>query len=75
MITSQRLDPDLPDRRLSDLSRGAHFWATARLNQVPLVLSEDFKDGDVLEGVRLPARFSRTLDLPTAGCFKSEYLH
>jgi len=30
----------------------ALIWATARLNQCPLVLSEDFASGAVLEGVR-----------------------
>ncbi|ADD26831.1 PIN domain-containing protein [Meiothermus ruber] len=30
----------------------AQVWATARLYQVPLVLSEDFPTGAVLEGVR-----------------------
>lgn len=30
----------------------AQVWATARLYQVPLVLSEDFPKGAVLEGVR-----------------------
>ena len=30
----------------------AQIWATARLNQVPLILSEDFSDGAVIEGVR-----------------------
>jgi len=30
----------------------AQIWASARLNQVPLVLSEDFSDGSRLEGVR-----------------------
>lgn len=30
----------------------AQLWATARLNQVPLLLSEDFQDGCLLEGVR-----------------------
>lgn len=30
----------------------ALIWATARLNQCPLVLSEDFAGGVVLEGVR-----------------------
>jgi predicted nucleic acid-binding protein len=29
----------------------AQIWATARLNQVPVVFSEDFQDGQVLEGV------------------------
>lgn len=30
----------------------AQLWATARLNQVSLLLSEDFQDGCLLEGVR-----------------------
>jgi predicted nucleic acid-binding protein len=30
----------------------AQIWATARLNQVPTVLSEDFRPGTTLEGVR-----------------------
>ena len=29
----------------------AQIWATARLNQVPVVLSEDFQDGASFEGV------------------------
>lgn len=31
----------------------AQIWAAARLNQIPLVLSEDFANGTVLEGVRI----------------------
>ena len=30
----------------------AQIWATARLNQIPVVFSEDFKVGSVIEGVR-----------------------
>lgn len=30
----------------------AQLWATAHLNQVPLILSEDFQSGHTLEGVR-----------------------
>jgi predicted nucleic acid-binding protein len=30
----------------------AQIWATARLNQIPLVFSEDFTDGQVIEGVQ-----------------------
>lgn len=30
----------------------AQIWAVARLNHIPLVLSEDFSEGIVLEGVR-----------------------
>jgi len=34
-----------------------HFWdailrATAKLNQVPTILTEDFSDGRVVEGIR-----------------------
>jgi predicted nucleic acid-binding protein len=41
----------------------AQIWATARLNQVPLVLSEDFQDGHWLEGVRFRNPFLTTFDL------------
>ena len=41
----------------------AQIWATARLNQVPLVLSEDFQDGQWLEGVRFVNPFSAKFDL------------
>jgi len=30
----------------------AQIWAVARLNQIPVVFSEDFSEGTVLEGVR-----------------------
>jgi predicted nucleic acid-binding protein len=43
----------------------AQIWATARLNQIPLVLSEDFKDGSALEGVRFADPFARAFD-PTS---------
>ncbi len=36
----------------------AQVWATARLNQVPVVFSEDFRDGSILEGVRFLNPFS-----------------
>jgi predicted nucleic acid-binding protein len=36
----------------------AQIWATARLNQVPLVFSENFQDGRVLEGVRFVNPFT-----------------
>jgi predicted nucleic acid-binding protein len=36
----------------------AQVWATARLNQVPTVFSEDFQDGAVLEGVRFVNPFA-----------------
>jgi predicted nucleic acid-binding protein len=36
----------------------AQIWAAARLNQVTVVFSEDFSDGQVLEGVRFVNPFS-----------------
>jgi predicted nucleic acid-binding protein len=36
----------------------AQIWASARLNQVTVVFSEDFTDGQVLEGVRFVNPFS-----------------
>jgi len=36
----------------------AQVWATARLNQIPIVFSEDFRDGSLLEGVRFVNPFS-----------------
>jgi predicted nucleic acid-binding protein len=30
----------------------AQIWASARLSQIPVVLSEDFGDGVIIEGVR-----------------------
>ncbi|MEM3046509.1 MAG: PIN domain-containing protein [Candidatus Bathyarchaeia archaeon] len=36
----------------------AQIWAAARLNQVSVIFSEDFRDGQVLEGVRFVNPFS-----------------
>jgi len=44
------------DHRLSYYD--AQVWATARLNQVPVIFSEDFRDGSILEGVRFVNPFS-----------------
>ena len=30
----------------------AQIWASARLNQVPVIFTEDFQDGQALEGIR-----------------------
>lgn len=30
----------------------ALIWATAKLNQIPIILSEDFNDGSTIEGIR-----------------------
>ncbi|MCC7360281.1 MAG: PIN domain-containing protein [Anaerolineales bacterium] len=41
----------------------AQIWASARLNQIPVVLSEDFSDGASLEGVRFVNPFSANFEL------------
>jgi len=41
----------------------ALFWATARLNQVSVIFSEDFSSGSVLEGVRFVNPFSEDFAL------------
>lgn len=41
----------------------ALIWATAKLNQVPVILSEDFRSGTSLEGVRFVNPFGRDFDL------------
>lgn len=44
----------------------AQIWAVARVNQIPLVLSEDFSDGAIVEGVRFANPFSPDFDLDAA---------
>lgn len=41
----------------------AQIWASARLNQIPTILSEDFDAGAVLEGVRFLNPFANGFDL------------
>lgn len=41
----------------------AQIWAVARVNRIPLVLSEDFADGAVIEGVRFANPFAEGFDL------------
>jgi predicted nucleic acid-binding protein len=38
----------------------SQVWASARLNQIPIVFSEDFQDGQILEGVRFVNPFAGT---------------
>jgi predicted nucleic acid-binding protein len=37
----------------------AQIWAAARLNQIPVVFSEDFSDRSVIEGVRFVNPFAK----------------
>jgi predicted nucleic acid-binding protein len=41
----------------------AQIWASARLNQVPVIFSEDFQDGQSLEGVRFVNPFALNFDI------------
>ncbi len=41
----------------------AQIWASARLNQIPIILSEDFNAGSVIEGVRFVDPFADDFDL------------
>ena len=45
----------------------AQIWATARLNQLPLIFSEDFSDGVTLEGVTFINPFTATFDITNYG--------
>ena len=41
----------------------AQIWACAHLNQIPIVFSEDFRDGQLLEGIRFVNPFAETFEL------------
>jgi predicted nucleic acid-binding protein len=41
----------------------AQIWACAHLNQIPVIFSEDFSDGRVIEGVRFVNPFSESFEL------------
>ena len=45
----------------------AQVWAAARLNQIPVILSEDFSDGSEVDGVRFVNPFVRTFDWALLG--------
>jgi len=38
--------------------RDAQVWATAKLNQIPVVLSQGFASGSVIEGVQFENPFA-----------------
>lgn len=41
----------------------AQIWSSALLNDVPLIFSEDFSDGQTIEGVRFVNPFAETFEL------------
>lgn len=64
---------DLTSQIVLEATRGVHdhqlsyydaqIWACARLNQVSMIFSEDFQDGQILEGVRFVNPFSESFVL------------
>jgi len=45
----------------------AQIWASARLHQIPLIFTEDFNIGAVIEGVRFVNPFEEGFDLEGIG--------
>ena len=43
----------------------AQIWATAHLNQIPIVFTEDFQHGQILEGVQFINPFAPDFELST----------
>ncbi|MFN8387032.1 MAG: PIN domain-containing protein [Anaerolineales bacterium] len=41
----------------------AQLWAIALINDVPVIFSEDFQDGQVLEGIRFVNPFAKDFEL------------
>jgi predicted nucleic acid-binding protein len=41
----------------------AQIWASAQLNQIPVIFSEDFQDGRILEGVWFVNSFKMGFDM------------
>jgi predicted nucleic acid-binding protein len=57
------LEPVRGPQRYRLLYWDSLIWATAKLNGVPNVLSEDFSDGALLEGVHFLNPFAASFDL------------
>jgi len=41
----------------------SQIWATAKLNQIPTILTEDFSDGAIIEGIKFVNPFSKNFEL------------
>ncbi len=41
----------------------AQIWSCAKFNQIPIIFSEDFQDGQVLEGIRFVNPFAENFEL------------
>lgn len=45
----------------------AQLWATALLNQIPVILTEDFSDGRIIEGIRFLNPFGHQFQMASLG--------
>lgn len=73
LLASSLLVFDLTPQIVFEAARGvrdhqlsyydAQIWAAARLNQIQFVFSEDFQDGQMLEGVQFANPFASTFNL------------
>jgi predicted nucleic acid-binding protein len=64
---------DLTPQIVLEAARGVHdhclsyydaqIWAAARLHQIPIIFSEDFQDGEVLEGVQIVNPFTAAFNI------------
>lgn len=41
----------------------SQIWASALINEIPIIFSEDFSDGQIIEGVRFVNPFTEKFDL------------
>jgi predicted nucleic acid-binding protein len=57
------LDAILGSKKYHIAYYDAQIWACAHLNQISLVFSEDFSDGQIIEGVRFVNPFTETFEL------------
>ena len=57
------LDAILGSKKYNFHYYDAQIWACAHLNQIPHVFSEDFSNGQMIEGVRFVNPFAETFEL------------
>jgi predicted nucleic acid-binding protein len=41
----------------------SQIWASALINEIPIIFSEDFSDGQITEGIRFVSPFADTFEL------------
>jgi len=57
------LDAILGSKKYNIHYYDAQIWACAHLNQIPIVFSEDFSNGQMIEGVRFVNPFTENFEL------------